>query len=157
MEEKYKYWLAGILEGEGSFIKGPPSKPNSPIISIQMTDEDVIKQVSQMFGRSYYRFKSKVEKHKATYVTKCTGSKAIALMKELKPLMSIRRQGQIQIAIDSYNPEARIEVATLSRKLSEETVKASKIRIDSGESLRSIARELNVCHESLRRRIKLLV
>lgn len=35
-------WLAGLLEGEGSLIPGPPSYPNSPIIAIQMTDEDVV-------------------------------------------------------------------------------------------------------------------
>jgi hypothetical protein len=34
-------WLAGILEGEGSFMKGPPSSPNRPVISMVTTDIDV--------------------------------------------------------------------------------------------------------------------
>ena len=26
------YWLAGILEGEGTFMSGPPSRPNAPVV-----------------------------------------------------------------------------------------------------------------------------
>ena len=34
MEFLPHYWLAGILEGEGTFMSGPPSEPNSPIARI---------------------------------------------------------------------------------------------------------------------------
>jgi hypothetical protein len=35
-------WLAGLLEGEGSFMPGPPSNPRMPIICLAMNDEDVM-------------------------------------------------------------------------------------------------------------------
>ena len=47
------YWLAGLLEGEGSFMRGPPSRPNMPAIAIQMTDEDVIQRVAQLWAVCY--------------------------------------------------------------------------------------------------------
>ena len=28
------HWLAGLLEGEGSFMAGPPSSPGLPIIAV---------------------------------------------------------------------------------------------------------------------------
>ena len=35
-------WLAGLLEGEGSFMPGPPSNPRMPIICLAMNDADVM-------------------------------------------------------------------------------------------------------------------
>ncbi len=53
--ENQLYWLAGILEGEGSFLKAPPSAPNRPSISMQSTDEDVIAKVASMMNVSYWQ------------------------------------------------------------------------------------------------------
>ncbi len=39
------HWLAGLLEGEGSFMVGPPSDPRRPAIAVQMTDEDVMRRI----------------------------------------------------------------------------------------------------------------
>lgn len=58
------YWLAGILEGEGSFMKGPPSAPNSPVVSCNMTDLDVIEKISKIFNRTVLFSKSRNSKHK---------------------------------------------------------------------------------------------
>jgi len=38
-------WLAGILEAEGSFGAGPPSKPNALYIKAEMVDRDVIARI----------------------------------------------------------------------------------------------------------------
>jgi len=46
MEDADFYWLCGLLEGEGSFMKGPPSRPQYPVISMCSTDEDVMQRVS---------------------------------------------------------------------------------------------------------------
>ena len=32
------HWLAGLLEGEGTFMTGPPSSPGLPVIAVNMTD-----------------------------------------------------------------------------------------------------------------------
>ena len=55
ISEPMLYWLAGILEGEGSFMKGVPSNPNSPRIAIQMTDKDVLEKVAAIFKVSVCR------------------------------------------------------------------------------------------------------
>ena len=59
MDEKELYWLAGLLEGEGSFMRGAPSRPNTPMVSLSMTDEDVVARVGRMLGVSYYPDKTK--------------------------------------------------------------------------------------------------
>ena len=46
------FWLAGILEGEGSFLARPPSSPNSPAIRLPMTDVDVVERVAAIFERA---------------------------------------------------------------------------------------------------------
>jgi hypothetical protein len=37
-------WLAGILEGEGSFIKPVPSAPRLAVVRISTTDRDVVER-----------------------------------------------------------------------------------------------------------------
>jgi hypothetical protein len=37
------YWLAGLIEGEGSFIAGTPSHPRRPVVAVTMTDYDILK------------------------------------------------------------------------------------------------------------------
>ena len=46
------HWLAGLLEGEGSFMKGPYSSPNLPIVKVEMCDEDVIRRAAGLLGAS---------------------------------------------------------------------------------------------------------
>lgn len=151
------YWLVGLLEGEGSFTKGAPSAPNSPRINVQMTDEDVIARIAIMFGRKYNRYVSKNPKHKPTYVVRCTGLKAVNLMVMIQPYMSIRRQGQIQTALDSYDPSFRDKVFAMKLKLSEDQVKPIAEAINNKSlSLRKAALNLGVNHETLRSRLKSL-
>ncbi len=55
MDERDEFfWLVGLLEGEGSFMPGPPSEATRPRISIQMTDENVIRRVARIFGKKYF-------------------------------------------------------------------------------------------------------
>src|SRR4051812_29292397 len=44
------HWLAGLLEGEGSFIAGPPSAPRSPIVQATMVDRDIIDRAGALLG-----------------------------------------------------------------------------------------------------------
>ena len=52
MEFLPHYWLAGILEGEGTFMSGPPSQPNSPIVRTCMTDRDVVARAALLLERA---------------------------------------------------------------------------------------------------------
>lgn len=143
MEEKDLYWLAGLLEGEGSFCKGPPSCPNSVLISIQMTDEDIISRVANLFGVSYFFIKSKNEKWKDTYSTRVRGKSAVNLMLQLKPLMGLRRQGQIENALSCYKPERKTFL--------DEDIKVIKEMQSSGMLHREIAEFFDVRREVITR------
>lgn len=151
--DKDLYWLAGLLEGEGSFLKGPPSKPNSPLISVEMKDEDIVARVSKLFGRAYHKLSSKKEGWSDTYRVQITGTRAMSLMRLLSPHMGSRRQEQISKALESYNPNLKEEVYNSRVKLTEEILNQARISIQSGKTIRSIARELDVHHETLRRKL----
>lgn len=103
LQEKELYWLAGILEGEGSFI---PQREKYPCqISIQMSDEDIIAKIANIFNvsyHSYYPQKSIDKGWKKVYSTTLRGFKSIELMRKLQPLMGIRRSNKIQECIDSF-------------------------------------------------------
>jgi len=106
--ENQLYWLAGLLEGEGSFLKPKPSAPNRPVISMQSTDEDVIAKVADLMGVSYWQ--APVERYdrkrwKRVFAVHLRGARAVELMLLLKPLMGTRRQKQIERAIEDYQPK----------------------------------------------------
>jgi len=102
MNENEKHWLAGYLEGEGSFLPGPPSSPNLPIISVCSTDEDVIARVAAIFGVTYHRERRRNKKHKPVWRVKKTGYVAVQMMRQIEAMMSERRKKQIEKAIVSY-------------------------------------------------------
>ncbi len=121
MEDHDLHWLAGLLEGEGSFLKGPPSAPNQPRICCQMTDRDVIQRVAGLFEVHYInKVVPRIPIWKTSYQVLIRGIKAVELMKTLRPLMGERRQSQIDDAVASYSligsnkkltKEQRIEIA----------------------------------------------
>lgn len=101
MKETDLYWLAGILEGEGSFMCGPPSDPRQPRIGIQTTDEDVIRHVQLLIGGTVAEVSRQREHHRRTWTLKLKGLDAIIIMQRLRPLMGKRRREQIELALES--------------------------------------------------------
>jgi len=105
MRDSDLHWLAGLLEGEGSFMKPAPSAPNQIIISLQMTDEDIVARVASLAGLRYKKQRNPRPGHwKDVYQLQIRGGKAVSLMAVLKPLMGSRRQGQITRALEAYDP-----------------------------------------------------
>jgi hypothetical protein len=104
-----KYWLAGILEGEGSFMKAPPSSPNQPCLCVVMTDKDIIERVASLFdcGVVVVHTVRQNPKWKPTWKARLGGTRAVEMMLFLKPIMGIRRQSQIDRAISTWNPVMR--------------------------------------------------
>jgi hypothetical protein len=100
------HWLAGLLEGEGSFLKPPPSSPNNISVTVQMTDEDVIARVAGLIDASCHKCDGRG--YKPTFRTTISGRRACDLMLRLRPLMGTRRQGQIDAALAKHNPRRRI-------------------------------------------------
>jgi|SRR5689334_14523165 len=150
-ENEEFYWLVGLLEGEGSFMKPPPSSPNAPRVSINMTDEDIIARVAVIFKRKHQFIKSKNLKHKNSYRVTLSGKRAVELMIACRPAMSKRRQRQIDEALAKYDGSLRSVKDFEQRKLSIEDEKEALYRISKGESLRSVAKSYGVCHETIRR------
>ncbi len=150
MENKDLYWLAGLLEGEGSFMKGPPSKPNKPRISLQMTDLDVVERAGALMGiEAYHRKQDKRDpRWKPVYQFAKCGAPAVELMKLLRPLMGVRRQAQIDAALASYIPRGP---GDNTRKLTWEAVREVRRRCAGGESTEKIAQDFNVSGNTIRK------
>jgi len=89
-------WIAGLLEGEGSFMKPAKNDPyGMPRIQIQMTDHDVIEKIAKMFGVVAYKVKNpRYEQNgwKTPYMAFIRGSRAAEMMNIVKPYMGTRRQ-----------------------------------------------------------------
>ncbi len=142
MNSTTKHWLAGLLEGEGSFMAGPPSKPNLPIITVNMTDKDVIEKVAELFETKVCFLKRREQKWKDNYSARVKGKKAVEMMKALKPLMGERRQQQIEKALASYNIQ--------QRKLTEKEVISIRQLCSEGEmTQKQIAKKFQLRRETV--------
>lgn len=97
------YWLAGWLEGEGSFTPGKPSAPNQPRIIATTTDRDIACRVADLLG--VRPSNGVLRKHyKRLYRIEVKAARAVSLMKQLRPLMGARRIEQIDKALASFDP-----------------------------------------------------
>jgi len=150
IEKRTLYWLAGLLEAEGSFIVAPPSEPYRPRISISMTDEDVIARVAEIFRVKYHSVRPRNTKHKVAYMASVRGRRAMLLMRELYPLMSRRRQEQIDrvFAKHIYRPNNKGENHG-NAKLTEEQVRQIKTRLGQGEAGKRIAKDFNISQRAV--------
>lgn len=147
MNDSEFFWLCGLLEGEGSFMKGPPSRPQYPVLSVTSTDEDVIQHVSGLLGVSYCRVTKRREHWRQSFSLRTHGRKAVDLMLKLRPHMSARRQEQIDAAVASF--EARPNRG--ASKLTETQVRLIKQFIRQGLSSRAIADATSVSCWSINR------
>jgi len=139
MEDKDFYWLIGILEGEGSFIKGPPSQPKVPQLCVSMTDEDVIIKVANLLDAKYRKSDRGTDKGwKPSFTTTIRGKKAVDFMLKIEPYMSKRRKEQINKAVSCWSPrEGKISL-----------LQARDIRKEfkTGKSAKVLGIKYNVSH-----------
>lgn len=133
-------WLAGLLEGEGTFLKPVPSAPGRPIISCRMTDLDVVELVAAVFGTSVQA--ADKGPHRTEYIAMIRGSRAARLMRILRPMMSERRQASIDRALDSYTPPGY--------KLSFEAAEEIRRRYREGATISSLGRGFGVSRPTIR-------
>jgi hypothetical protein len=149
MKEKTKYWLAGLLEGEGSFLSGPPSAPNQPRISLQMTDKDVVERVKEIFGVNYVHERKRKKAWKKTYRIMVKGSNAVDIMREIRPLMGDRRKTQIDEALESTTLSDGCRKSDISQSdYSRDTVSKIWEEIqESNKTLKEIANQNQVKYQ----------
>jgi hypothetical protein len=137
------HWLAGLLEGEGSFVRSPPSSPNTINVSLEMTDEDVVARVAAMWGVAYCKPHKRKATWKQSFRVTVRGGPASRWMHLLRPLMGARRKGQIDAALKTFRPDPLV-AARKSRRLPS----PAKIRrLHKTMSTRKIAKMIG-CHHS---------
>lgn len=106
-------WLAGILEGEGSFSLKTNRGYNGTIcISIQMTDKDIMDRCAAILNTKVYGpYTSKQKKKdgsskKETYLITVFGSHAASWMMTLYSFMGKRRQLKIKELLDHWKAQS---------------------------------------------------
>ena len=84
-------WLAGLLEGEGSF---DAHRGKYPRIRLAMTDRDVVGRAASLMD-SKIRLALHPEPAQPTWHTEISGERAADIMRDILPHMGTRRSGKI--------------------------------------------------------------
>jgi hypothetical protein len=141
-------WLAGLLEGEGSFmISSNGSRSPRVRISVEMADFDVIHRVADMWGVAIAHLKPQKPEHKPTYRVAVGGGKAMQIMTTLRPLMGQRRQAQIDLLIQlrQEHPPKR------QRRVSEADAQSLVREFRAGAKAPALAEKYGIRRESVYR------
>jgi hypothetical protein len=98
-------WMAGLLEGEGSFTsRNPKSKGRIypyPAIVVRMTDQEPIQRIANLFGTRISRRKD-LPSGKPLYQATACSAKAAGWMMTLWVEMSPRRRQQIKNSLTAW-------------------------------------------------------
>lgn len=95
-------WLAGLLEGEGTF---DAQRGKYPRIRVGMTDRDVVGRAATLMG-TRVRLSLKASPQKPTWHAEIQGPKAADLMETLLPYMGARRSAAIAQVLGNYRLRA---------------------------------------------------
>jgi len=96
------HWLVGILEGEGTFVAGPPSRPHSPCIRVEMTDKDVMIRIGMLLARAVIAVGRRSVRHRIPYAVSIRGVEAVRLMALVRDDLSPQRRAQIERALADW-------------------------------------------------------
>lgn len=140
-------WLAGLLEGEGSFLWMSDRRAR---VTCGMTDKDVLERVFLLCGGKIWKQKYKAkDHHKDVWIWYLEGQDAVNLMEELHPHMGIRRSSKIKEVVEAYEERKRDQELTRSlRKTKRELVYEDYIR--TGDSLRELGKRHGVSHVTVK-------
>ena len=94
-------WLAGLLEGEGSFSE---KRPHRPRITMEMTDEDVVCRAHALTGVGHvYKTSQRRIHHQPAWQWSCIRiADVIDVMMAVRPYMGNRRTAKIDWLLDRY-------------------------------------------------------
>lgn len=104
------YWLAGLLEGEGCFT----FSGNCPMVQIQMTDLDVIQRAAKIMDTMIGARRRPTQGGLTAHFTQAAGSRAMAVMMTVYPLMGERRKERIRELIARWQPSGRLQPEQVS-------------------------------------------
>ncbi len=131
-------WLAGLLEGEGSFMHPAPSRPRSPVVSLSMTDQDVVERAASILGVSACRTAPRSSTGRAVWCVQARGRRAVATMMAVDPYMGERRSLRIEEVL------AACPMTGPRRKVSRSQAEEIAARMRRGHSAQSLAREFSL-------------
>jgi hypothetical protein len=103
-------WLAGLLEGEGSFITYRDGRLSYPVIKVEMCEQEVIQRVADLLKTHLWVEPSRTEGWRPTYVVQIAGHRAAEWMGALRADMGLRRTAAIDAAIAGYHPIRLTEI-----------------------------------------------
>ena len=89
-------WAAGVIEGEGSILLKPDY---GAVITIQMTDLDVLEKVQGVFGGRIFKTKTRKSHWKQAWKWQIADSKSLVdCLEEILPyLMSRRKEAALKV------------------------------------------------------------
>lgn len=102
MELKKLWWLAAMLEGEGSFM---PKTGGTVRVQFASTDLDIANRVHRLMGGTVRAEQPTGLSKKILYRVVVSGFKARRLMRRVWPIMGYRRRARIDDCL--ARPEAR--------------------------------------------------
>jgi len=164
MTEPELAWLAGILEGEGSFIlstsRWQGRKYRYARIALTMTDQDVVEKARVISGADCKLFEPTLKANrKQQYRLWIDGKNAVRLMNLLHPYMGNRRKAQIDEVLSRHEGltdnqrravNRAVNIKNWDKKTGLNDEKRQSIRQDS-RSIRHIAKHYGVSEPTIRR------
>lgn len=135
--ERDLYWLAGLLEGEGSFMRGSPSKPHLPSIQCAMIDQDVVARAAAIFGCGVTTVRPRRSHWKQSYAIRVRGAAAVEWMTALRPLLGTRRREQVDRAVATYENRS-------NQRLDDVAARQALELLADGSPVREVAERFDV-------------
>jgi hypothetical protein len=108
-----------------------------PVISVHMTDEDVVARVGATFARKVHVVRPRNRRWQTSYQVRVTGGAAVHWMRVLRPLMGSRRQAQIDRALACYAPRP-------TALLTDDTARAAMAALAAGDTVKAVADRFGV-------------
>ena len=121
MTENERHWLAGLLQGDGSFTminagtmrgRGYKRVRSTAYVCLEMSEDelDVVERAATlMCAPSAYRYpprqRTRFPNAKGTARAQVGGEKAVRLMRDLYPLLGSRRRARIDEILAACDPD----------------------------------------------------
>jgi len=97
-------WIAGLLEGEGSFLASRDTRSSYPVVKVEMCEREVIERAARLLDTTVWFVPPGTEGWRPTYVAQIAGHRAAEWMRALRPYMGLRRTAAIDVALSAYHP-----------------------------------------------------
>ena len=97
-------WIAGLLEGEGSFVANRGGRSSYPVIKVEMCEREVIERAARLLDTRVWAVPPGTDGWRPTFVAQIAGHRAAEWMRALRPYMGLRRTAAIDAALSAYHP-----------------------------------------------------